>query len=223
MSGRITPLISRSTIAGLGFAGVLALSACGPTGAPTQNSQADNATTETIDIPQTVDRLPAGTTPMAEREAVLRLLNKRNGQMREFTLRPGQAVRSGDVIVRLRACETTAPWEVQQLTGAFIQLDVRNPQGQYQRVFSGWIYKETPSLNVIEHPIYDVWAMSCAMTHPEGGEPAESGRSSSSRSSAPNEASPASTNDTAPAPAPEAPAPSASPDTEATADDNNRT
>jgi hypothetical protein len=70
------------------------------------------------------------------------------------------------VIVRLRACETTAPWEVQKLTGAFVQLDVRNPQGQFQRVFSGWLYKETPSLNVVEHPVYDVWPKSCAMTHP---------------------------------------------------------
>lgn len=197
------------------LAGLAALSACGPTGAPVQN-QAQNDTTETIDVPQTVDRLPPGTTPMAERVAVLRLLNKRNGQIRDFTLRPGQAVRAGDVIVRLRACETTAPWEVQQLTGAFVQLDVRNPQGQFQRVFSGWLYKESPSLNVVEHPIYDVSPMSCAMTHPEGGEPADSSRAASNRSSASNETAPAAAAETtapaAPAPAaPESPSPSAEP------------
>ncbi len=121
---------------------------------------------------------------MAERVAVIGLLNKRNGISRDLTLRPGQAGRVGDVIVRLRACETTAPWEVQRLTGAFVQLDVRNPQGRYERVFSGWLYKETPSLNVVEHPIYDVWPKSCTMTHPEGAEPA--GRPANNRSSAPN-------------------------------------
>jgi hypothetical protein len=103
---------------------------------------------------------------MPERVAVVGLLNKRNGISRDLKLRPGQAVRDRDVIVRLRACETAAPWEVQKLTGAFIQLDVRNPQGQFQRVFSGWVYKETPSLNVVEHPVYDVWTKSCEMTHP---------------------------------------------------------
>ena len=103
---------------------------------------------------------------MAERVAVIGLLNKRNGLSRDLTLRPGQAARVGDVIVRLRACETTAPWEIQQLTGAFVQLDVRQRDGRYQRVFSGWLYKETPSLNVVEHPIWDVWPKSCAMTHP---------------------------------------------------------
>ncbi|MBA3897401.1 MAG: DUF2155 domain-containing protein, partial [Sphingomonadaceae bacterium] len=34
---------------------------------------------------------------------------------------------------------------------------------------SGWLYKETPSLNVVEHPIYDVWTKACAMRHPDFG------------------------------------------------------
>jgi len=182
------------------------LAACGPTGAPERDA-AENEAIETIDVPQTVTEVPAGTTPMAQRVAVLGLLNKRNGILREVTLRPGQAVRAGDVIVRLRACETTAPWEVQQLTGAFVQLDVRNPRGRYERVFSGWLYKETPSLNVVEHPIYDVWPRSCAMTHPDGGEPV--GRPASSRSSAANSAAPAPAAPEPAAEAPPGPAPSA--------------
>jgi hypothetical protein len=143
----------------------------------------------TVDVPQTVTAVAPGTTPMAERVAVLGLLNKRNGISRPLTLKPGQAVRVGDAIVRLRACETSAPWEVQALTGAFVQLDVRNPQGRWQRVFSGWLYKETPSLNVVEHPIYDVWPKSCAMTHPEAGESTvRAASAASSRSRAPNSA-----------------------------------
>src|SRR3546814_2905238 len=65
----------------------------------------------------------AGATPMAQRVAVLGLLNKRNGESRDITLKPGQAVRVGDVIVRLRACEETASWEQAHYTGAFVQLD----------------------------------------------------------------------------------------------------
>jgi len=160
----------------------------------------------TVDIPQTVTAVEPGTTPMAERVAVLGLINKRNGISRSLTLKPGQAVRVGDAIVRLRACETTAPWEVQTLTGAFVQLDVRNPQGRWQRVFSGWLYKETPSLNIVEHPIYDVWPKSCAMTHPEAGaSTVRAASAASSRSRAPN---------SAPTPrgsAPAAPAPDAAP------------
>jgi hypothetical protein len=108
-------------------------------------------------------------TPMADRVAVIGLLNKRNGVERDLTMKPGQAVRVGDVVVRLRACETTAPWEAEPLTGAFLQMDVEGRDTHWRRVFSGWIYKESPSLNVVEHPIYDVWPKSCAMTHPDMG------------------------------------------------------
>ena len=108
-------------------------------------------------------------TPMAERVAVIGLLNKRNGIARDLTLKPGQAIRIGDVVIRLRACDTTADWEPEKLTGAFVQTDVRGTDGQWRRIFSGWLYKETPSLNVVENPLYDVWPKSCTMRHPDIG------------------------------------------------------
>ena len=203
----------------LGLAAPLALAACTPRGADDAN-RANEAAIEnqTIDVPQTVQQLAPGTTPVAERVAVIGLLNKRNGLQRDLTLRPGQAVRVGDVIVRLRNCETTAPWEAQQYTGAFVQLDVRGTDGQFRRVFSGWLYKESPSLNVVEHPIYDVWPKSCAMTHPEGGTEAPasrpglpSSRSSASNSTGPAAERPAETPATPPA-APARPEPSPSAD-----------
>jgi hypothetical protein len=198
-----------------GLAAVLVLAACAPRGADDVNRQREaEIENQTIDIPQTVTQLAPGTTPMAERVAVLGLLNKRNGLQRDLTLRPGQAVRIGDVVVRLRACETTAPWEVQQYTGAFVQLDVRGADNQFRRVFSGWLFRESPSLNVVEHPIYDVWPKSCAMTHPEGGTPAPASRrvAPSSRSSASNSTGPAGEAPPAETPPPAAPGPSPSAD-----------
>ena len=127
----------------------------------------------------------AGVTPMAERVAVIALLNKRNGIVRDFTLKPGQAVRAKDALIRLRACDSTAPWETERLTGAFVQLDVRRSDSNWERVFSGWVYKESPSLNVVEHSVYDVWVRSCAMTWPGAAEAPPSARGASNASSAP--------------------------------------
>lgn len=140
-------------------------------------------TIETVDAG--ADALPTGGTPMAQRIAVVGLLNKRNSVSRELTLKPGQAVRVGDAIVRLRACDRTAPWEDQQLTGAFVQLDVRNIDRRWRRAFSGWLYKERPALNVVQHPIYDVWTKSCAMSFPEGGPDTVPLRETQPRSRAP--------------------------------------
>lgn len=115
---------------------------------------------------QTID---PGVTPMRERVAVVGLLNKRNGVTRDLTLRPNQAMRVGDTIVRLRACEQTAPWEQQKLTGAFVQLDVQGADRRWRRAFSGWLFKERPQLNVVLHPVYDVWIKSCTMSFPVTG------------------------------------------------------
>ncbi len=141
------------------------------------------------DVVETVKdaAVDAGTTPMNQRVAVLGLLNKRNGVSRDLTLKPGQAVRVGDVVVRMSACEQTAPWEQQTLTGAFVQLDVQNVERRWQRVFSGWLYKERPQLNVVLHPIYDVWTKSCAMSFP-GTEPVAAPLPAAKRSSAPKSA-----------------------------------
>lgn len=144
-----------------------------------------------------------GDTPMAERIATLGILNKRNGLSRDLRMKPGQAVRIGDLVVRLKACETTADWEADQLTGAFVQVIVKNTTGaNWRKVFSGWLYKESPSLNIVEHPVYDVWTKACTMRHAEVGPDTvtvagESGGRSGKRSNAPK--SPETEGKTAPA------------------------
>ena len=126
-------------------------------------------------------------TPMAERVATLGFLNKRNGITRDLELKPGQSIRIGRAIVRLRACERTAPWEITPEHGAFVQLLVndklatRSGQDQWKRVFSGWLFRESPSLNVIEHPIYDVWVKKCEMSFPGEEETSEEGNPTAPR------------------------------------------
>jgi hypothetical protein len=152
-------------------------------------------------------------TPMAQRVATLGLLNKRNNISRDLVMKPGESRRIGDVIVRLSACERTPPWEDPPEDGAFVQVLVNErPDAdsalQWHRVFSGWLFKNSPSLNVVEHPIYDVWVKACAMSFP-GEEPAPSA-SASSAAKAPG---------TRPTAAPASPSPSPS----ATASPSNAT
>ena len=205
---------------------LLATSGCGkktpavdPNAKATPHTALDDdvapADVTTVDLPQGAD--PSyGATPMAQRVAVIGLLNKRNGIAREVTLKPGEATRVGDVIIRLSACEQTAPWEQEHYTGAFVQLDVQQLDKSWHRVFSGWLYKERPALNVVQHPIYDVWTKSCAMTFPEGGPGSVSAGSSESGAGTPRSSARKS-----PAPAPAAVTPPAAPTTPSTAPDSN--
>ena len=183
------------------------------------DEKATGLAAEKAEVAATNDELVAPVTeqigtPMAERVATLGFLNKRNGLTRDLTLRPGQSIRIGRAIVRLRACEKTAPWELTPEQGAFVQLLVndrppnRSGEDQWKRVFSGWLFRESPSLNVVEHPIYDVWVKSCAMSFPgEEDTPGESTDPTAPRTSSSNLANSTSnaSNDTKPAAAPAAP------------------
>ena len=185
---------------------LLGLGACQGGGGPGNNAAVDEVVTgipgerriaEVVPVESDSALRNAALTPMNERVAVLGVLNKRNGEAREIKLKPGQATRIDNVIVRLKACDKTAPWETDQLTGAFVQVDVLELDKQWHRVFSGWLFAERPAHNVVQHPIYDVWTKSCAMTFRESGPdtvPAPSasggGAASSAKKSPSTEASP---------------------------------
>lgn len=159
-------------------------------------------------------------TPMAERVAVIGFLNKRNGKSQDYELKPGESVRVGNqAIIRVRACEKTAPWESFQDSGAFVQLFVnakRSGQSgpdRFEPTFSGWLFKNHPAANVVENELYDVWIKDCRMSFPgeeealggvTTGTPSGANRTSSAdQSPTVIEETPA--EDTVPAPAPEEP------------------
>lgn len=196
------------------LASLMTLAAC-QSGEPQQAAKDKAKTEASSDRPVAVVGDQPGT-PMAERVAVIGLLNKRNGQTRDFELKPGEAVRFGKVVIRVRACEKTTPWENYQDQGAFVQLLVfQRPSGttdaeRWTRVFSGWLFKENPAANIVQHPIYDVWVKECRMSFPgeEVTEETDAKSGDQNRSSAPQSA-----------PAAEAQAPeAAAPATEAPAD-----
>jgi hypothetical protein len=155
----------------------LVLAACNEQAKPPESkpAAAGAAKAAASDLPKLEGDQPG--TPMAERVAVIGLLNKRNGQTRDFELKPGESVRLGKVALFVRACERTAPWETYPDQGAFVRVAVRerppgtNNSERWRWVFSGWLFKENPAANVLQHPVYDVWVKACKMNFP-GEEPA---------------------------------------------------
>ena len=88
-----------------------------------------------------------------------------------------------------------------------MQVDIRERGSQqHARVFSGWMFRESPSLNVVEHPVYDVWVKDCTMRFPGEEGPAAPGKDASAKPAArpapAAPATPAPTAASAPAPAP---------------------
>jgi len=186
-------------------AGVLVLAGCGEKAAPPPPEATETGAAMVSGSGAAVES-DFGT-PIKDRIATLGFLNKRNNITQDVVLKSGESRRIGNAIVKLSTCEKTAPWEDPSETGAFVQLFVEERATTDQplawhKVFSGWLFRNAPSLNVVEHSVYDVWVKDCAMSFPGEEEPVDSERSA---------AKPAGRPSTAASPAPTAsPSPTAS-------------
>lgn len=154
-------------------------------------------------------------TPVKDRVATLGLLNKRNNLQQDLVMKVGESRRVGNIIVKLANCEKTLPWENPPETGAFVQVLVEERAGTdkplaWRKVFSGWLFRNSPSANVVEHPVYDVWVKDCAMKFP--GEEEDPAAFASASSAAKPSGKPAAAPSAAATPSPSAaPAEAAAP------------
>ena len=151
-------------------------------------------------------------TPVKDRVATIGLLNKRNNLSQDLVLRTGESRRVGNVIVKLANCERSLPWESPPEVGAFVQFWVEERQStadplRWHKVFSGWLFKNAPSLNVVEHPVYDVWVKDCAMKFPGEEEDPAALAAASNAAKPSGSASPAASATPTPTPTP-SPSPS---------------
>ena len=145
-------------------------------------------------------------TPVKDRVATLGLLNKRNNLSQDVVLKSGEARRIGNVTIKLATCERSLPWERPAETGAFVQVFVEERAASdqppaWRKVFSGWLFRNSPGLNVVEHPVYDVWVKDCAMKFPGEEENPAAAAASSTAPKPSGSASPAATPSPAASPA----------------------
>jgi len=110
--------------------------------------------------------------PGPPQNAVLELkaLDKITGKATLLMAPLNKPVRYETLTVTARTCYSTPPSETPE-TSAFLQIEDRRPDQPERRVFSGWMYASSPGLNALQHPLYDVWVISCITSTP-GQQPA---------------------------------------------------
>jgi hypothetical protein len=105
---------------------------------------------------------PAGPPPPPQggSQLMLRGLDKITGRPTAITAPIGKPVRFATLTITARFCYSTPASETPETT-AFVQIEDHRPDQPARRVFSGWMYGSSPGLNGVEHPLYDVWVISC--------------------------------------------------------------
>lgn len=100
-----------------------------------------------------------------KRAVVLRGLDKISGQAVNIFAPVGVPVRFATLTITARYCYSTPPIETPETT-AFVQIEDHRPDQPARSVFSGWMLASSPSLNPMDHPLYDVWVISCKTNEP---------------------------------------------------------
>ncbi|MGE3830834.1 MAG: DUF2155 domain-containing protein, partial [Parvibaculaceae bacterium] len=92
--------------------------------------------------------------------AVFAGLDKITGLTTSFEVKIGEEARFGGLMVKADACYSREITEEPKTT-SFVEVDELESDKSRKRVFTGWMFAESPGLNAVEHPVYDVWLTGC--------------------------------------------------------------
>lgn len=87
-------------------------------------------------------------------------IDKITGRITTFDVYVNETVQFGALQVTPKICYSRDETEAQKID-AFIEVDEITLDRKIRRIFSGWMFADSPALNAVEHPIYDVWLTGC--------------------------------------------------------------
>jgi hypothetical protein len=104
--------------------------------------------------------VPALAAPIANPIATFAGLDKITGRITSFDVYIDETVLFGALEITPRACYSRPSTETQRIS-AFLEVDQRSLQGNSKRIFTGWMFADSPALNAVDHAVYDVWLIEC--------------------------------------------------------------
>ncbi len=104
--------------------------------------------------------VPAVAGPVQNPIAIFAGLDKITAVITTFEIEIDRTKRFGALNVSPRICNTRPAIEEPKTT-AFVEIDENLLNGSLKRIFTGWVLAESPGLNAVEHPVYDVWLTGC--------------------------------------------------------------
>ena len=96
------------------------------------------------------------TNPVAEFTGI----DKITGRIITFDVYVNETVQFGALQVTPRVCYSR-PESEEPKTDSFVEVDEITLDRKIRRIFTGWMFAESPGLNAVEHAVYDVWLKGC--------------------------------------------------------------
>ncbi len=92
--------------------------------------------------------------------AVFTGLDKITGSTTTFEVKVGDEHQFGGLFVKADVCYSR-PVTEEPKTTSFVEVNEIELDKSKKKIFSGWMFAQSPGLNAVEHPVYDVWLINC--------------------------------------------------------------
>ena len=103
---------------------------------------------------------PAGADRVTNPVAEFAGIDKITGRIITFDVYIDETVQFGALQVTPRVCYSR-PQTEEPKTDSFVEVDEITLDRKIRRIFTGWMFAESPGLNAVEHAVYDVWLKEC--------------------------------------------------------------
>ena len=123
------------------------------------HAQEGEAPAEGAPEEQTIEA-PKGPTQISNPVAEFTGVDKITGRIITFDVYINETVQFGALQVTPRVCYSRPATE-EPKTDSFVEVDEITLDRKIRRIFTGYMLAESPGLNAVEHPVYDVWLKSC--------------------------------------------------------------
>ena len=88
-------------------------------------------------------------------------LNKITAKTSNLVGKAGETLKFGTLSVKIESCWKSAPDEKPE-SAALLEITESKPGEEKIKLFHGWMYASSPSLNPLEHAVYDITLIKCS-------------------------------------------------------------
>jgi hypothetical protein len=113
---------------------------------------------------------PAEAQRVENRTANFAALDKVTAAVKQLPIALNHTAEFRTLKITPRACYTRDPREPPR-TSTFVEVDEVMIDGKEKRIFTGWMFAESPGLNPLVHPVFDLWLTGCSQPRSPGARP----------------------------------------------------
>ena len=91
----------------------------------------------------------------------IKILDKVSSKTSTVELKIGKEIEFKNLLIKSLKCENSKFDDNPEITAYIQVIDKTNTNNDEVFVFNGWAFSSSPSLKPFDHPVYDIWLMSC--------------------------------------------------------------